>query len=57
MLKQNVEKRAVKTKDELIKVVEEEWNRLGMDLVRRTIGSMKNRIEQVISRGGLKCDY
>jgi transposase len=57
MLKQSVEKRAVKTKDELIRVVEEEWNRLDINLVRRTIGSMKNRIEQVISRGGLKCDY
>jgi transposase len=57
MLKQSVKKRAVKTKDELVRVVEEEWNRLDMNLVRRTIGSMKNRIEQVISRGGLKCDY
>ena len=56
VLKQDVEKREVK-KEYLMRVVEEEWNRLDMNLVRKTIGSMKNRIEQVISRGGLKCDY
>jgi transposase len=57
VLKQRVEKHAVKTKDDLIRVVKAEWSSLDMDLIRRTIYSMKNRIEQVHSRGGLKCDY
>jgi len=57
VLKYCVEKRAVKTKQELIRAVEEEWDRLDLDLVRRTIASIKNRVDQVISREGLKCDY
>jgi len=57
VLKQNVEKHEIKTKDELIRVVEKEWNRLDMNLVRKRISWMKNRIEQVIYRDGLKCDY
>ena len=32
VLKQYVEKRSVKTKNELIKVIEEEWNKLDMNL-------------------------
>jgi DDE superfamily endonuclease len=57
VLKQNVEKHAVKTKDVLIRTVEAEWSSLDMNLIRKKIGSMKNRIEQVLSRNGLKCDY
>ena len=57
MLKQKVESHAVKTKDDLIRVVKEEWSNLETNLIRKTINSMKNRIEQVISRKGLKCDY
>ena len=57
VLKQRVEKHAVKTKDDLIRVVKEEWSGLEMNLIRKTIYSMKNRIEQVISREGIKCDY
>lgn len=57
VLKQNVEKHAVKTKNDLIRVVEMEWNNLDINFIQKTINSMKNRVEQVISRGGLKCDY
>ena len=57
VLKQRVEKHSVKTKEDLIKAVKEEWCSLEKNLVRKTINSMKNRIDQVISRGGLKCDY
>jgi transposase len=57
VLKQSVEKRAVKTKRDLMRVVEEEWDNLDMNLVRKMIGSMKNRIEQVLARNGAKCDY
>jgi hypothetical protein len=57
VLKQNVEKRGARTKDELIKIVLEEWDRLDMSIIKKTIETMKKRIEQVINRGGCKCDY
>jgi len=57
ILKQNVEKRAVTTKPQLINVVEEEWEHLDIELVRKTIESMKKRIEQVLEKRGGKCDY
>jgi len=57
VLKQSVEKRVVKTKDELIRVVQEEWDSLSMEFVRNTIKSMKKRLTQVIENRGTKCDY
>lgn len=57
ILKQNVENRGAMTKNELVKVVSEEWDALDMELINRTINSMKKRTSQVIVRQGLKCDY
>jgi transposase len=57
VLKQNVEKRSVKTKDDLIRVVQEEWDRLSMDFIKKTIDSMENRLSQVIKNKGKKCEY
>ena len=57
VLKQNVEKRAAKTKDELVRVVLEEWDRIDMGIIAKTIETMKKRIGQVIERDGGKCDY
>jgi transposase len=57
ILKQNVERRVVRNKDELVKVVEDEWSKIDQDLIRKTIDSMPKRMTQVIERGGKKCDY
>jgi hypothetical protein len=57
ILKQNVERRVVRNKTELVKVVEEEWSQINQDLIRKTIDSMPKRIAQVLERGGKKCDY
>lgn len=57
ILKQNVEKRVVHNKEELVKVVEEEWTKINLDLIYNTIDSMPKRIAQVLERGGKKCDY
>ena len=40
-LNQNVEKRVVKTKERPVRVVEEEWDSLSMNLIKKTIGSME----------------
>jgi hypothetical protein len=57
ILKQNVERRVVRNKEELVKVVEEEWSKINQDLICKTIDSMPKRIAQVLERGGKKCDY
>jgi transposase len=57
ILKQNVERRPVKSKSELIPVILEEWNKIDLNLIRKTIESMPRRLTQVIERGGKKCDY
>ena len=57
ILKHEVEIRGVKTKEELINAVEEEWKRLDQEIIKKTIETMRKRIEQVVERGGKKCDY
>jgi transposase len=57
ILKQNVERRIVRNKEELVNVAEEEWSNIDQDLIRKTIHSMPKRISQVLERGGKKCDY
>ena len=57
ILKQNVERRVVRNKEELVKIVEEEWSKIDLDLIRKTIDSMPKRIAQVLERDGKKCDY
>jgi transposase len=57
ILKQNVEKRAAKTKSDLIIVVQEEWDRLSMETIKKTIDTMEKRVTQVIQNQGRKCEY
>lgn len=57
ILKVRVDRIKPKTIDELITVTKQEWERISMDTVRRTIESMPSRIEAVIERGGNKIDY
>jgi transposase len=57
ILKQNVEKRTVRNKEDLVKVVEDEWCKIDQDLIRKIIESMPKRISQVVERNGKKCDY
>jgi len=57
ILKQNVERRTVRNKEELVKVVEDDWSKIDQELIRKTIESMPKRISQVVERNGKKCDY
>jgi transposase len=57
ILKQRVDRRKPTSKDELITITKEEWERIDMDTVRRCIESMPRRIEAVIENGGNKIDY
>ena len=57
ILKQNVEKRCTKTKEQLILVIEDEWDKLSMDLIRKTIETMPKRLDEVIKNQGKKCSY
>ena len=57
ILKQNVERRLVRNKAELVDAVEDEWSKISREMVRKTIDSMPTRIAQVLERGGKKCDY
>lgn len=57
ILKQMVERRIPKTKDNLITIIKEEWQKLDQSVIKKTIESMPKRIEEVIKRRGKKCDY
>jgi transposase len=57
VLKQKVECRAVKSAGDLATVAQEEWNKIDMEIIKRTIDTMGERVSQVINRDGLKCDY
>jgi transposase len=57
ILKKKVERRVVNSKEALIKVIEEEWEKIDIGLIRKTIESMPRRLLQVVANGGKKCDY
>ena len=57
ILKSNVDKRKPKDVNELQEFAREEWRKIPQKVIRACIGSMPNRLEQVIERGGNKIDY
>jgi transposase len=57
ILKVRVDRRKPRNKQELIAFALEEWNGIEMDIVRRTIESMPNRIAEVIEKQGDKINY
>jgi len=57
ILKDAVEKRAPKTLAELEAFAIDEWGKIPLQIIRNTIASMPRRINQVLDRGGEKCDY
>ena len=57
ILKQMVERRVPKTKEELKTIIKKEWKKLDQELIKKTIESMPKRIEEVLKNDGKKCDY
>lgn len=57
ILKERISKRNPKTKATLIKCIKEEWNKIDEETIKRTIDSMKNRLELVIKGNGEKTKY
>lgn len=57
ILKQNIAKRNPKTKASLIKFIKEEWCKIDDEIIKRTINTMKNRMELVIKENGGKTKY
>lgn len=57
ILKQMVERRAPKSKEQLKTVIKEEWQKLDQAVIKKTIESMPKRVDQVIKNRGKKCDY
>jgi transposase len=57
ILKECVRKRSPKTKEELQQVAIEEWAAIPQKVVAKTIKSFPKRCDQVVKRGGEKCDY
>jgi transposase len=57
ILKARVDRRKPQNKQELISFALEEWDGIAMDIVRRTIESMPNRIAEVIEKQGEKISY
>jgi len=56
-LKTKVDRRKPRNKQELISFALEEWERIEISIVRRTIESMPNRIAEVIEKQGEKINY
>ena len=57
ILKERVRKRTPKTKEELQRIALEEWAAIPQNVIRKTIKSFPKRCDQVVTRGGEKCDY
>lgn len=57
ILKTRIDRRKPKNKEELIAFAIEEWDRIDMAIIRRTIESMSRRIDEVIEKQGNKIDY
>ena len=57
ILKQRVEKQAVRSLADLTTVVQDEWKSIEMATINKTIATIDERISQVIDRRGKKCDY
>ena len=57
ILKVRVDRRKPLNKQELIAFTQEEWEGIGMDVIRRCIESMPDRLREVIEKNGNKIDY
>lgn len=57
ILKRSVSMRSPNNKNDLIGYTEDEWSKIPIETIARTIESMKTRILQVLKRNGGKCDY
>ena len=57
ILKKNIEMRGAKSKEELVSIILEEWNKIDIEITQKVIGSMSKRVAQVIERVCKKCDH
>ncbi len=57
VFKKNTERRVVRSKNDLIDAIADEWEKIDNALIRKTIKSMPKRPHQVIERCGKKYDY
>ena len=57
ILDSNLKDRRPQSKAELFQVLQEGWNRLDVDLLRRLVESMPRRIQAVIDANGYMTKY
>jgi transposase len=57
ILKERVHKRKPKTKDEFIRIIEDEWEKIDKNILKSLIRSMPTRIKEVIKNKGCAIMY